>query len=202
MNNKLSEYILACPTAYHATAHTADILRSRGFIEISEGVPARLEGNKNYFVTRNGSSLIAFKLTDNVDSFMLTAAHGDSPAFKIKENAVIASERFTRLATERYGGMISSTWMDRPLSIAGRAVVMTDCGIESRLVDLKKPVAVIPNVAPHLDFKCEYYAKTDMLPLQQTEGHIFKNGTVTEAVGQMLNVQNTHGTLLLSCKIS
>ena len=170
MNNKLFEYIFACPSAYHATAHTADILRGRGFTELSEGEAMHLEKNKSYFVTRNGSSLIAFRLPEDFDSFMMTAAHGDSPSFKVKENAAIATERFTRLSTERYGGMISSTWMDRPLSIAGRAVVMTEDGIESRLVDLKDPVAVIPNVAPHLDFKCEYDAKTDMLPLFSGDG--------------------------------
>ncbi len=163
MNSKLKDFIAACPTAFHTAAHTAQILRDNGFAELGEGsIP---EKNKNYFVTRNGSSIIAFKGSDALDSFMITAAHGDSPAFKVKDNAVLAGDGLQRLSTERYGGMISATWMDRPLSIAGRAVVVTDSGIESRLVDFKKPVAVIPNVAPHLDFKCDFDPKSDMVPV-------------------------------------
>ncbi|MBQ3100103.1 MAG: M18 family aminopeptidase [Clostridia bacterium] len=163
MNAELKNFIAACPTAFHTVFHTAEILKSRGFAELKEGeLP---EKNGKYFVTRNRSSLIAFKTGERLDSFMITASHGDSPAFKVKDNAVLAGEGLSRLSTERYGGMISYSWMDRPLSIAGRAVVRTENGVETRLVDFGKPVAVIPSVAPHLDFKCEFDAKTDMLPV-------------------------------------
>ena len=163
MNAQLKNFIAACPTAFHTVSHTASILKSAGFTELKEGeAPAK---NGRYFVTRNRSSLIAFKTAESLDSFMITASHGDSPAFKVKDNAILAGEGLCRLSTERYGGMISYSWMDRPLSIAGRAVVRTESGVETRLVDFKKPCAVIPSVAPHLDFKCDFDAKTDMIPV-------------------------------------
>lgn len=163
MNAELRDFIAACPTAFHTAEHLAVVLEEHGFIRLSEGMLP--EKNRNYFVTRNNSSLIAFKCGGELNSFMITASHGDSPAFKVKDNAVLAGEGLARLSTERYGGMISYSWMDRPLSIAGRAVVRTDSGIETRLVDFKAPCAVIPSVAPHLDFKCEFDAKSDMLPV-------------------------------------
>jgi len=163
MNAELRKFIAACPTAFHTAEQVAAILLERGFTRLAEGVLPEKEGD--YFVTRNNSSLIAFRCADRLDSFMITASHGDSPAFKVKDNSVLAGESLSRLSTERYGGMISYSWMDRPLSVAGRAVVRVDGGVESRLVDFGKPCAVIPSVAPHLDFKCEFDAKSDMIPV-------------------------------------
>lgn len=167
MNDKLKDFIAACPTAFHTVAETARILQAQGFCELAEG--SMPEKNKNYYLTRNGSSIIAFKGGQELCSFMLTASHGDSPAYKLKDNAVLCGE-CARLSTEGYGGMIAASWMDRPLSIAGRAVVATDFGVESRLVDLKAPMAVIPSVAPHLGYKCEHDPKSDMIPIYGAAG--------------------------------
>ncbi len=170
MNAKLFDFIKNSPTAYHAVSHTADILCAKGFTELSESTEWKLEPGKGYFVTRGGSSLIAFKIpSENFSGFMLTSSHSDSPTFKIKENSEINDGKYIRLSVEKYGGMLCSTWLDRPLSVAGRVVVKTDDGFAARLVDMREPIAVIPNVAIHMNRKANdgtpYNAAVDMLPL-------------------------------------
>ena len=170
MNKKLFDYIKKAPTAYHACANSAKILEEKGYIRLFEGEKWNLEAGKGYYAERNGSSLIAFRMPVGKPScFMITAAHGDSPCFKIKENAEIADSNYLRLSVERYGGMLCSTWLDRPLSIAGRVVVKSEDGLEIKLFDLGAPCALIPNVAIHMNRQANdgmsYNAAVDMLPL-------------------------------------
>lgn len=170
MNSKLFEFISLCPTAYHAVAHVARRLESEGFLPLYEDGEWQLEPGKGYYVVRGGSSLIAFRAPDkNFSGFMMSASHCDSPAFKIKENAELADKNYLRLSTEKYGGMLCSTWLDRPLSVAGRVCIRTPGGFETRLVDFGAPVAVIPNVAIHMNRAANegmsYNASVDMLPL-------------------------------------
>ncbi len=167
----LSAYIAASPTAYHAVSHTATLLDTAGYTALSESEPWSLTPGAGYYVTRNGSSLITFRApTDpQFSGFMMAAAHGDSPAFKIKENATLTDAHYTRLSVEKYGGMLCSTWLDRPLSVAGRVTIRTEGGLATRLVDLGGTQAVIPNVAIHMNRSANdsmsYNPATDMLPL-------------------------------------
>ena len=171
MNQSLFDYIAACPTAYHAVSHTAAILRNAGYTELPEHTACNLEGGNGYFVTRNGSSLISFRapVTEDFSGFMMTAAHGDSPCFKIKENAEMSDGHHLRLSVEKYGGMLCSSWTDRPLSVAGRVIVHAEGGIATRLVDLVEPCAIIPNVAIHMNRNANdgmsYNPAVDMIPL-------------------------------------
>lgn len=170
MVKKLFDYIAKAPTAYHACKNSAEILDGAGYTRLYEGEKWTLEAGRGYYVTRNGSSLIAFRVPkDEIGGFMIAAAHGDSPCFKVKENAELADSNYLRLSVERYGGMLCSTWLDRPLSIAGRAVVKNENGIEIKLFDLGFPCAIIPNVAIHMNRQANdgmsYNAATDMLPL-------------------------------------
>ena len=170
MNAKLFDYIAASPTAYHACAHTAEILSEDGCIELFENEKWTLEVGKSYFVRRNGSSVIAFKVPNkDFNGFMIAASHADSPCLKIKENPEIADKHYVRLSVEAYGGTIYSTWLDRPLSVAGRVTVKTEKGIEIRLVDTKDPIALIPNVAIHMNRTANsgmnYNAAVDLVPL-------------------------------------
>ena len=152
MNQALFDYIAASPTAFHAVAHTSSMLDKAGYTHLNESCQWSLEPGKGYYVTRNGSSLIAFRIpAESYSGFMMTAAHCDSPCFKIKENAELADEHYIRLSTEKYGGMLCASWMDRPLSIAGRITVRTDSGIEVRLVNLEDTTVLIPNVAIHMN---------------------------------------------------
>ena len=142
MNQKLFSYIKVCPTAYHAADYARNALLSAGFTQLQESDKWNIEPGKKYFVMRGGSALIAF--IAGGDGYRITASHGDSPALAVKWHK-------ENLAVEVYGGMIMSSWMDRPLSCAGRVTVRTEQGLETRLVNLQEAVAVIPHVAIHLD---------------------------------------------------
>ena len=180
MNKNLIDYIASCPTAYHACAHTAEILKNAGYKELFEADIWKIKAGRGYFVRRNGSSIIAFR-TPSADAtgFMITASHADSPCLKIKENPEIADKYYVKLSTETYGGMIYSSWLDRPLAVAGRVTVKTEKGIEVRLVDTKDPVALIPNVAIHMNRQVNsgmnYNAAVDMIPLYGGEKDSFKS---------------------------
>lgn len=170
MNKRLFDYIASSPTAYHACAHTAKLLEQKGYTRICESDAWSLEAGKGYFLERNGSSLIAFRVPQKeARGFMIAAAHADSPCFKIKENAELCDKNYTRLSVERYGGMLCSTWMDRPLSAAGRIAVRTENGVEIKLFDMNDPCALIPNVAIHMNRQANdgmsYNAAVDMIPL-------------------------------------
>lgn len=179
MNERLFDYIENSPTAYHACAHTAEMLRKAGYKELFEADAWRVKSGRGYFVRRNGSSLISFRIPNTeATGFMIAASHGDSPCLKIKENPEIADKYYVRLSTETYGGMIYSSWFDRPLAIAGRITVKTENGIEVRLVDSKAPVAIIPNVAIHMNRQVNsgfnYNASVDLLPLFGGQKEKFK----------------------------
>lgn len=187
MNQKLFDYIAASPTAYHAVSHTAALLRQAGYTPLQEADAWTLEPGKGYYVCRNGSSLLAFRMPKcDFSGFMVTAAHSDSPCFKIKDNAELPGQYTVRLSTEKYGGLICATWMDRPLSAAGRVLIRTETGMQSRLIDFVDPCAMIPNVAIHMNRKVNdgyaYDLAVDMLPLYGGEAGNFK-ARVAELAG-------------------
>ena len=117
------------------------------------------------------SSVIAFKIPQNdFKSFNIVASHSDSPTFKIKANAEIeVKNKYVKLNTEKYGGMICSTWFDRPLSIAGRILVKENNAVKTHLVNIDKDLVIIPNLAIHMNREVndgyKYNAQIDMLPL-------------------------------------
>lgn len=156
-------------TAYHAVAAAAKRLEAGGFTRLEEGREWKLEAGRGYFTTRNGSSLIAFRIPrEDYRGFQMVMSHSDSPAFKLKEVAELPGEHYVQLDTERYGGPILTTWMDRPLRIAGRALVRAGERIETRLVRLDGQL-LIPNVAIHMNREINNgfapNLQTDMLPL-------------------------------------
>lgn len=170
MKTKLFEYIKNSPTVYHACAESAKMLEYSGYTELYEGDAWSLVGGGKYFVRRNGSSLIAFRAPrKSLYGFMITASHGDSPCLKIKDNASLDDSTYTRLSTEVYGGPIYSTWLDRPLGVAGRVSVRGENGIEIKLVDSKTPCAIIPNVAIHMNRQINtgfnFNASVDLIPV-------------------------------------
>lgn len=171
----LSEFILSSPTPFHAVDTAKKMLEEQGFTELKESENVNVVPEEKYFVTRNLSSIIAFKIPKGEFSgFMISAAHSDSPAFRIKENSEMTDDNYVRISSERYGGMLCSTWLDRPLSVAGRVIVKTEKGVESRLVDLKEPVAIMPNVAIHMNRNANsgavYDFAVDMIPLMRLAG--------------------------------
>ena len=199
MNQALFSYIAACPTAFQAAAHTAALMEAEGYRPLRETEEWMLEPGGRYYVTRNGSSLIAFRLPKGRPvGFMMTAAHGDSPTFKIKENAELTGENETRLSVEGYGGMLCASWMDRPLSVAGRAMVRTEDGVAMRLIDLHDDLALIPNVAIHMNRDANNGAKynfaVDMQPLYGEKGGFRRR--IAEAAGVAEEDLLTHDLFL------
>ena len=194
LNLKLFDFIALSPTAFHTVSTTAAMLRDAGYRELCESDEWRPEPGAGYFTTRNGSSLIAFRYpADDFCGYMMTAAHGDSPAFKIKENSELDGKDYIRFSTEKYGGMLCSSWMDRPLSVAGRVTLRTADGIEIKNVDLCDPVALIPNVAIHMNRNANdgasFNAAVDMLPLYALgEG---EKVTLRARVAEALGVRDT-----------
>lgn len=175
MNEKLFDYIAHSPTPYHSVAYTSEILKKAGYTYLSESEKWNIEIGKNYYTTRNGSSLIAFKVPkcDDFTGFMMSASHCDSPCFKIKENAILSDEHYVRLSTEKYGGAIFSSWLDRPLGIAGRVITKENDALKTNLLDFAKPLAIIPNVAIHMNRNMndgvQLDAASDMLAVINTE---------------------------------
>ena len=191
--SELASFIKSAPTAFHAVEKISDILREDGFEELKEQKKWSLEPGKGYYITRNHSSIIAFKAGGDLSdySFQVTASHSDSPGFKLKENAELEiKKKYTVLNTEGYGGMICSTWFDRPLSVAGRVILRTDAGLETRLVDLDRDLLMSPSLAIHMDRTVndgrKYNKQVDMLPL--FSGEEKAPGAVKALVAEELNV--------------
>ncbi|MBR1571479.1 MAG: M18 family aminopeptidase [Lachnospiraceae bacterium] len=166
----LFEFIEKSPSQFHVVANERARFLEAGFEELSEAKEWKLELGKNYFVTRNGSSILAFRMPQQAyKSFMIMASHSDSPSFRIKEMPEMKEGHYVKLNTEKYGGMLMAPWFDRPLSIAGRAIVKTENGIETKLVDLDKDLCMLPSVAIHMNREAndgfKYNAQKDMLPL-------------------------------------
>jgi aspartyl aminopeptidase len=183
--NKLLDFISASVTPYHTVKATADVLEMRGFERLSEQDAWSLADGGLYYVIRGGS-LIAFKHRSETRSFNIVSAHTDFPAFKVKTGADRAGD-YTRLATESYGGAINYTWFDRALSVGGRVYVKTETGAEMRLVDLARPLAVIPSVAPHLSREINSSfgpnLATDLRPLYSLDGGCSVISEVARALG-------------------
>lgn len=168
--SSLFKFIKKSTGPFHAVDEVKNILTENGYTELWESSEWKLEAGREYFVTRNLSSVIAFRIpADGFNGFMMTASHSDSPSFKIKEQAEMNSKPYVRLNTERYGGMLCATWMDRPLHIAGKIMVKEDDRICSLLYSSEEPMVLIPNVAIHMNRAAntgfEYKANVDMVPL-------------------------------------
>ena len=149
--SELLAFIKKCPSAYHTVDTVREKLISNGYTELYDADEWELTDGGKYFVTKNYSSIIAFRYSGSADGFAITASHSDSPSLRIKPSGTEAVGRYTRLSTERYGGMIFHTWFDRPLSVAGRVMVKNGDTIEQRLVNIDRDLAVIPSVAIHLN---------------------------------------------------
>lgn len=166
------EFINKCPSSFHAVYELSKELDEAGFIYLPEGEKWQLKLGGKYYTTRNGSSIIAFNIGEKLDNyhFQITSSHSDSPSFKIKENAELKGKGgYIKLNTETYGGMICSTWLDRPLSIAGRVIVKNKNTISSKLLSFDRDLVLIPNVAIHLNREAnngfKFSNQVDMLPL-------------------------------------
>ena len=170
ISRDLIHFIAKSPSTFHAVRGIKAALLYAGFTEIREEDTWQIEKGGKYVVTRNGSALMAFTVPqEGAEAFHITASHCDSPTFKIKEDPEIADGPYVKLNVEGYGGMIMSTWLDRPLSVAGRLLVTENGHLAEKLVAIDGTMLVIPSVAIHMDRSVnqhkEWKVQKDMLPL-------------------------------------
>ncbi|WP_315169050.1 M18 family aminopeptidase [Metaclostridioides mangenotii] len=179
LSNELIDFIYSSPTAFHAVASVKSMLDENGFKELQLNRKWSVKEGGKYYVTKNLSAIVAFSINSkNIEEegFKIIGSHSDSPTFRIKPNAEMSVENsYLKLNTEGYGGMILSTWLDRPLSIAGRVVLSggnTDEGILNpveKIINFGRPMCIIPNVAIHLNRGVndgyKFNKQVDMLPL-------------------------------------
>ena len=189
ITKKMLDFIDASPTAFHVVDKIKNELLKKKFTELRETDVWSLKPG-NYFVTRNGSAIISFKIPKkDFKGFNMIASHSDSPTFKIKENPEMAvAGAYVKLNVEKYGGMLCAEWFDRPLSVAGRLVVDKKGKAEPVLVNVDRDLLMLPALAIHMDREAndghKYNAQIDMLPLfgdETSEGKFFD--IVAEAAG-------------------
>jgi aspartyl aminopeptidase len=151
----LLDFIEDSPTPFHAVQNMKNMLSENGFAELKESDNWSLLPGQNYYVTRNGSSIVAFRTgaTDVVNNGVrMVGAHTDSPCLKVKPTPEVVQKGYLQLGVEVYGGALFSPWFDRDLSLAGRVNYATKYHqLETALIDFKDPIAVIPSLAIHLN---------------------------------------------------
>jgi aspartyl aminopeptidase len=172
---ELIDFIYESPTAFHAVDSVKKVLEPQGFIELKEEDSWSIEKGGKYYVTKNDSAIIAIvvgKGDIEKEGFKIIGAHTDSPTFRIKPMPEMVSEgQYVKLNTEVYGGPILNTWLDRPLSIAGRVVLKSDNLLFPKCVNvnINKPLLIIPNLAIHMNRNVnagvELNKQKDMLPM-------------------------------------
>ncbi len=147
----LLNFLDASHSVYHAAAYLAEVLTQAGYTRLSEAESWNLVPGGKYFLVRGGTAVMAFRIPEGIPrGFLLSASHSDRPTFKVKENGETVGA-YTKLLVERYGGMLIAPWLDRPLSIAGRVMVDSENGIESKLLDIDRDLLLIPNLAIHMN---------------------------------------------------
>lgn len=184
---ELTEWIKKAVTMYQAVDTLKKEATDLGYIQLDEKEEWELHPGKNYFVIRNDSAFISFKVPKKPDSYHVFACHSDSPSFKVKENPEMSvGGAYVRLNVEPYGGMIPQTWLDRPLSVAGRVIVKRNGTLESIPVNVDQDLLLIPNVAIHQMKDYTYNPQEDMLPLY---GLTSSEGTFLDTVADAAGVK-------------
>ena len=164
----LMDFLDSSVTMFHAINECEKVLQKSGFTYLPENEKWNINKGK-YYTKRNSSSLIAFDIAKGDYRFQISAAHSDSPTFKLKDKLVIEANGYLKLNVEGYGGMINATWLDKPLTLAGRVMVNTDKGIETRLLHIDRDLLIIPNVPIHFNREINkgfaFNNQVDMLPI-------------------------------------
>ncbi len=173
--NNFLNFIDNSPVSYFAIQNVKTILLENGYIELNSEEGFKLKQGNKYFVIREDGALIAFNIGKKVNkktNFNIIASHADSPCFKLKEEFDGYDNEYNKLLVEPYGGLILSTWLDRPLSVAGKLKINKDGKEVTKLVNFDEDLFMIPNMCPHfsreipINLKEDY--KTFMLPFVST----------------------------------
>ncbi|KIW71613.1 aspartyl aminopeptidase [Phialophora macrospora] len=171
--NDFLDFVNASPTPFHAVKSVKERLTSVGFKQINEKTSwsSTLVPGGKYFLTRNGSTIVAFAIGKKWrpgNPIAMVGAHTDSPCLRIKPVSKKQGDGFLQVGVETYGGGLWHTWFDRDLGIAGRVMVRgSDGNVVQKLVHIKKPILRIPTLAIHLDRqeKFEFNKETQLFPI-------------------------------------
>lgn len=193
LNDELIDFLNFAHNEYLACYKIKDLLIQDGFIELKENEKWNLKENSKYFVSRNSNSLIAFTTPFKFDLekfyYKIISSHLDSPALKLKENPAVSINSYEKWKVEVYGGLINQSYVDRPLGVAGRIIVKKDNKLITKIVDTKKAVAIVPNVAIHQNRNINngfvYNPQVDLLPLVGTTEE--KNKYFNKMISSFLN---------------
>lgn len=177
LNQELIEFLNQSPTPFHTVSNMVNILQNNGFQNLQEAEDWPINENQGYFITRNDSSLIAFRLSPaelDKQGCRILGAHTDSPNLKIKPNPVKKVNNYIQLGVEVYGSALLNPWFDRDLSIAGRVSFINDAdSLQSCLINFRRAIGTIPSLAIHLDREANsnrsINAQTDLPLILQTE---------------------------------
>lgn len=182
LNKRLFAFLSDSPSSFHAVHWIKNALEDHDFIRLEENQKWQLQTGQPYYLVRDDGALIAFNLgTKNQDSIRIIGSHTDSPALQLKPKPDVCKDGYHQLGVEIYGGPLLNPWFDRELSIAGRVTLQDQhSALSARLVDFKRPMAVIPSLAIHLDRKANeektLNAQKDIVPivgLSADEGKTF-----------------------------
>lgn len=191
--NGFLDFIKDTPTAFHAANKCANILKGNGYKELAESSEWKLEAGGKYFFTRNNSSVYAFVIPNDLKelSFNITAAHLDSPTFKLKPNFTLDLGNYIKLNTEVYGGPIFMSWLDRPLNIAGRVLIREDNRtITTKLLSFNRAICMIPNCSIHYNRELNkgyaFNPQNEMLPILTDDRN---NSDLLALIAKELNVE-------------
>ncbi len=172
LNQGLIDFLQAAPTPFHATAALAQRLQAAGYRALDERTAWRSEAGGRYYVTRNDSSIIAIQLgrrSPLEGGLRLVGGHTDSPCLRVKPQPELQRQGFLQLGVEVYGGALYAPWFDRDLSLAGRVTFRESGRVQSQLIDFARPIAVIPNLAIHLNREAnkgwEINAQSELPPI-------------------------------------
>ncbi len=182
---ELFRFLDAGVSAFHSTAAASAILEAEGYVNCPESAAWELAPGGKYYTTRNGSAVLAWRMPrGELTGWHAAASHSDSPTWRIKQFDT-EDKVFAKAEVEGYGGMIMPSWLDRPLTVAGRLLVRTESGIESRLVCPDRALACIPNLCIHfnhdLNNGMKYNPQVDLQPIFGGKGGNLKEVLAAEA---------------------
>ena len=146
---ELINFIEKSTCSFTCVKYIERILKSKGYIKLKEIDNWNLVGNK-FYITRNDASIIAFEIPKNNNKiFSIITSHLDTPSLILKPNGAYVKNNYLKYNIMPYGGLLNYGWLDRPLSLAGRIIIKDNNKLESKIIDYKKPILIVPSVAIH-----------------------------------------------------
>ncbi|MCT4544848.1 MAG: M18 family aminopeptidase [Vallitalea sp.] len=194
----LMSFIGNSSSPFHSVIEGKKMLDNAGFNELLMKDEWKIEKGGKYYIIPYSSTIIAFTVGQNIDKvgYKIVVSHTDSPSFKIKPISEINTENYISLNTEVYGGPIYYTWLDRPISLAGKVALRSNNLMKPviKYIDFKKPILTIPSLAIHMNREInkgmEFHPQIDTIPLiGQIKDNLEKDNYLISYIGKELNVE-------------